>query len=148
MHFGQIFSMGRVGPSRRQLIRANANCTCIVHYKSNSQKDCLGEACLIFELLGNRYCLIRKLVKTELVQLASFLTGRRKPTLRPVHKLLADTYCIVQRSDVCVVIEFNQVIQIEQIAWMGILGTKDPNQFGIHNNVVNTSLFSSAEQQR
>jgi hypothetical protein len=92
--------------------------------------------------------MIRKIVKTELAQLASFLTGRRKPTLRPVHKLLSDTYSLVQRSDLCTVVEFRQVIQIEQIAWMGILGTKDTNQFGIHNRFVNTSLFSSAEQPK
>lgn len=137
--------MSRVGPSRRQLIRANDKSTCIVRYQNISQKDCLGEACLIFELLGNRYCLIRKLLRADIIELATYLTGRKKPTLRPVHKVLADTYSIVQRSSQCVVVELCNVIQIEQIAWMGVLGPKDPNVFGIHNKYMNTSLFTSGE---
>jgi hypothetical protein len=105
----------------------------------------LGEACLIFELLGNVYCFIRKLIRADIGDLAAYLTARKKPTLRPVHKVLADTYSIIQRCELCVVIELCNVVQIEQIAWMGVLGTKDPNVFGIHNKYMNTSLFTSGE---
>jgi hypothetical protein len=91
--------------------------------------------------------MIRKLLRSDIEQLGAFLTGRKNPILRPVHNLLGDTYTIVQRSDQCVVVELRQVVRIEQIAWMGILGTKNPNHFGVHNKFVNTSLFSSSEHQ-
>ena len=113
--------------------------------------DKLAEVCLIFEMLDCQYCLIRELRKCTVKDMSGALCASKVKKgssykLRPVHKLLEDTFDIVHRTGECFVVETKEIHRTEQVAWIGILGVDGANSYAIHNRFVNSSLFTSSEE--
>lgn len=106
----------------------------------------LAEICLIFEILESRYCLVRELRASSLDELVSCYTmcADGNYRIRHAHKVMAETFKIVRRTGVHLLLEVGELRQTEQVAWLGILGNDGHVDFALHNRFVNSSLFSSS----